>query len=68
MTEQVIQFLEKKLNPLGSIVVVEATHFCMEMRGIEKPGATTITSAIRGAFLDRPAREEFFELIRRRAD
>ncbi|HEY3109694.1 MAG TPA: GTP cyclohydrolase I FolE [Chloroflexota bacterium] len=68
MTEQVIQFLEKKLSPLGSIVVVEATHLCMEMRGIEKPGATTTTSAIRGAFLDRPARAEFFELIRRSPD
>jgi GTP cyclohydrolase I len=65
MTEQVIQFLEKKLTPLGSIVVVEATHFCMEMRGIQKPGATTTTSAIRGAFLERTAREEFFELLRR---
>jgi GTP cyclohydrolase I len=68
MTEQVIQFLERKLSPLGSIVVIEATHFCMEMRGVEKPGAMTTTSAIRGAFLDRPARAEFFELIRRRAD
>ena len=68
MTEQVIQFLEKKLRPLGSIVVIEATHFCMEMRGVEKPGATTTTSAIRGVFLERPARAEFFELIRRRAE
>jgi GTP cyclohydrolase I len=37
----------------------------MEMRGVNKPGATTTTSAIRGALLDRAAREEFFELIRR---
>jgi GTP cyclohydrolase I len=65
MTEQVIQFVERKLTPLGAIVVVEATHFCMEMRGVSKPGATTTTSAIRGAFLDRTVREEFFELLRR---
>ena len=65
MTEQVIQFVERKLEPLGAIVVLEATHFCMEMRGAKKPGATTTTSAIRGAFLDRTVREEFFELLRR---
>jgi GTP cyclohydrolase I len=65
MTEQIIQFLETKLSPLGSIVVLEASHFCMEMRGVEKPGTTTTTSAIRGTFLDRPARAEFFDLIRR---
>jgi GTP cyclohydrolase I len=65
MTEQIIQFLARKLTPHGAIVVVEGTHFCMEMRGVSKPGTTTTTSAIRGAFLDRTVREEFFELLRR---
>jgi GTP cyclohydrolase I len=66
MTEQVIQFLEKALHPLGAMVVIEASHFCMEMRGVKKPGATTTTSAIRGAFLDRAVREELLGLLRRR--
>lgn len=66
MTEQVIQFLEKELHPLGAMVVIEANHFCMEMRGVKKPGATTTTSAIRGSFLDRAVREEFLGLLRRR--
>src|SRR4051794_33236278 len=53
MTEQIIEFLARTLDPLGTMVVIDANHLCMEMRGIKKPGATTTTSAIRGAFLDR---------------
>lgn len=68
LTEQIIGFVQQRLQPLGAIVVVEANHLCMEMRGVKKPGATTITSAVRGAFLDRATREEFFELLRRRSD
>jgi GTP cyclohydrolase I len=66
MTEQVIGFLQQRLEPLGAIVVIEANHLCMEMRGVKKPGSTTTTSAVRGAFLDRATREEFFELLGRR--
>jgi GTP cyclohydrolase I len=68
LTEQIIGFLQLRLEPLGAIVVIEANHLCMEMRGVKKPGATTITSAVRGAFLDRATREEFFELLRRGSD
>jgi GTP cyclohydrolase I len=65
LTEQVVGFLEEKLTPVGAMVVIEARHLCVEMRGVKKPGALTVTSAIRGAFHQRPVREEFLDLLRR---
>ncbi len=65
LTEQVITFLKEKLNPKGAIVVIEARHLCVEMRGVKKPGALTVTSAIRGIFHKRPIREEFLDLLRK---
>ena len=65
LTEQVVDFIEEKLAPKGSIVVMEARHLCMEMRGVEKPGALTTTSALRGCFEDQRVREEFFDLLKR---
>jgi len=65
LTEQVVSYLEENLNPLGAMVVIEARHLCVEMRGVKKPGALTVTSAIRGAFHQRPVREEFLDLLRR---
>lgn len=65
LTEQVVDFIETKLEPKGSIVVMEARHLCMEMRGVEKLGAQTTTSALRGCFEDQRVREEFFDLINR---
>lgn len=65
LTEQVIDFLVAKLEPRGAMAVVEARHLCMEMRGVEKPGALTTTSAIRGCFRDKRVREEFMELLRK---
>ena len=65
LTEQVITFLKDKLNPKGAIVVIEARHLCVEMRGVKKPGALTVTSAIRGIFHKRPIREEFLDLLRK---
>ncbi|RMH55350.1 MAG: GTP cyclohydrolase I FolE [Candidatus Hydrogenedentota bacterium] len=50
LTEQVADFLQKKLNPRGVMVVLEARHLCMEMRGVEKPGALTMTTTTRGTF------------------
>ncbi len=64
LTEQVVRFLEEKLQPLGAMVVMEARHLCVEMRGVKKPGALTVTSAIRGIFHQRPVREEFLDLLR----
>ena len=64
LTEQVVRYLEEKLNPLGAMVVIEARHLCVEMRGVKKPGALTVTSAIRGIFHRKPVREEFLDLLR----
>jgi GTP cyclohydrolase IA len=65
LTEQVIDFIEEKLQPLGAIAVVEARHLCMEMRGVEKSGALTMTSALRGCFNEQRVREEFFDLLKK---
>ncbi len=66
LTEQVATFLAEKLDPQGVMVVVEARHLCVEMRGVKKPGAVTVTSAIRGIFFNKPVREEFLDLLNRR--
>ena len=66
LTEQVAGFLAEKLSPQGVMVVIEARHLCVEMRGVKKPGALTVTSAIRGIFYNRPVREEFLDLLNRR--
>jgi GTP cyclohydrolase I len=65
LTEQVASFLWSKLEPMGVMVVVEARHLCVEMRGVKKPGALTTTSALRGCFADRKVREEFLALVGR---
>ncbi len=65
LTEQVADYLKAKLAPQGVMVVIEARHLCVEMRGVKKPGAVTVTSAIRGIFHQRPVREEFLDLLRR---
>jgi GTP cyclohydrolase I len=66
LTEQVAGFLLDKLSPQGVMVVIEARHLCVEMRGVKKPGALTVTSAIRGIFYNRSVREEFLDLLNRR--
>ena len=63
LTEQVIELLEHRLRPAGAIVIVQARHMCMEMRGVHQPGATTRTSAWRGAFADARTRQEFLDLL-----
>ncbi len=63
LTEQVIDSLASQLQPQGAMVVIQAHHLCMEMRGVKKPGTTTTTSAIRGCFKNRAVREEFLELL-----
>ncbi|MDX1503509.1 MAG: GTP cyclohydrolase I FolE [Thermoanaerobaculia bacterium] len=66
LTEQVVGFIESELAPQGAMVVVEARHLCVEMRGVKKPGALTVTSAIRGTFYKKEVREEFLDLLNRR--
>ncbi len=54
MTTQIADTLAKVLQPRGVLVVVEAEHLCMSMRGVKKPGTLTVTSAVRGLFRDDP--------------
>ena len=54
LTTQIADTMEKVLGPRGVLVVVEAEHLCMSMRGVKKPGTLTITSAVRGLFRDDP--------------
>ncbi len=64
LTTQVAEALVKRLEPAGVIVVIEAEHLCMAMRGIRKPGAITTTSAVRGIFQTRAStRAEAMSLI-----
>lgn len=66
LTSQIADALERKLEPRGAMVVVEAEHLCMAMRGIRKPGAITTTSAVRGLFKTSPSsRSEALALMRR---
>jgi GTP cyclohydrolase IA len=67
LTGQVADAMMRKLDPRGVIVVVEAEHLCMAMRGIRKPGASTTTSAVRGQFkTDSTLRSEALDLILRK--
>jgi GTP cyclohydrolase IA len=64
MTRQIADALDEVLKPQGVIVVIEAEHLCMAMRGIRKPGTTTVTSAVRGMFRDSAAtRSEAMSLV-----
>ena len=66
LTAQLADFLEEKLEPQGVAVIIEAEHLCMTMRGVKKPGSTTVTCAARGVFReDDRLREEFFRLLER---
>jgi GTP cyclohydrolase I len=55
LTTQIADAIVSALQPLGVFVVIEAEHLCMSMRGVRKPGSTTVTSAVRGLFKDNPA-------------
>lgn len=55
LTTQIADAIAGALQPLGVFVVIEAEHLCMSMRGVRKPGAMTVTSAVRGLFKDNPA-------------
>jgi len=63
LTSQIADALTRQLEPLGVIVVVECEHLCMSMRGIRKPGAKTVTSAVRGQLRDAATRAEAMSLI-----
>ena len=64
LTSQVANAMEEVLQPRGIVVVIEAEHLCMGMRGVRKPGSTTVTSAVRGIFRSDPAaRAEAMRLV-----
>jgi len=64
LTATIADTIMEKLNPYGVIVVVEAEHMCMTMRGVKKPGSKTLTSAVRGIFQDdAKSRAEAMALI-----
>jgi len=65
LTQQIANALQGILQPQGVAVVVEASHMCMVMRGVQKPGSWTVTSAMQGVFAeDARTRQEFMDLIR----
>lgn len=64
MTTQIKECIQETLNPLGVMVVIEAQHTCMQMRGVEKQNSVTTTSDFTGAFNQAKTREEFMTLIR----
>jgi GTP cyclohydrolase I len=67
LTTEIADLLYKELKATGVMVVIEAEHMCMEMRGVRKPGSKTITSALRGGFLkDQRTRAEAMSLIKKR--
>jgi len=67
LTTEAAEVITRKLKPRGVVVVIEAEHMCMTIRGVKKPGILTITSAVRGIFRERPAtRAEVFALINQR--
>lgn len=65
MTLQIKECLQKTLNPLGVMVVIEAQHMCMQMRGVEKQNSLTTTSDFTGSFQQARTREEFMNLIKK---
>lgn len=64
MTQQIKDCIENTLHPLGVMVVIEAKHMCMQMRGVEKQNSITTTSDFSGAFNQAKTREEFMNLLR----
>ncbi|MCQ2521163.1 MAG: GTP cyclohydrolase I FolE [Lachnospiraceae bacterium] len=65
LTEQIAEALMEYLKPLGAMVVLEAEHMCMTMRGIKKPGSKTVTMAVKGAFEENAVlQDQFFKMVR----
>ena len=68
LTRQIVDAIEEAVQPLGVGVVIESSHFCMVMRGVQKVGAKTVTSCVRGCFeSNQKTRAEFFNIINGKA-
>ena len=63
LTEQILDCINDTLQPKGVAVIIEASHMCMMMRGVQKQNSTTTTSGFRGAFKDTDTRNEFLKLV-----
>ena len=67
LTTQLADLIMERLKPRGAMVVIDAEHLCISMRGVKKPGSRTVTSAVRGIFRTKQStREELLELIKKR--
>lgn len=66
LTEQILKCIDKTLKPQGVAVVIEASHMCMMMRGVQKQNSVTTTSGFRGAFKNIETRTEFLKLVSQR--
>jgi len=67
LTTQIADIIVEKLRPKGAMVIIDAEHLCMSMRGVKKPGSRTVTSAVRGIFRTKAStRQEMLELIRKK--
>jgi GTP cyclohydrolase I len=65
LTTEIAEALEQAIRPLGVAVVIEARHFCMMMRGVQKQESSTVTSCMKGSFRNPETRTEFLSLIRK---
>jgi GTP cyclohydrolase I len=66
LTSQLADMIMKRLKPKGAMVIIDAEHLCLSMRGIKKPGSRTVTSAVRGIFRSKQStRDEMLELLKR---
>ena len=64
LTQNVCHFIDEQLDPKGTMVVIEASHFCMQARGVQAIGSSTVTSSVKGVFLTNPvSRQEFLSLV-----
>lgn len=67
LTSQLADIITQRLKPKGCMVIIDAEHLCMSMRGIKKPGSKTVTSAVRGIFRSKQStRDEMLELIKKK--
>jgi len=64
LTDQVADAIYDYLDPVGVGVIVQATHTCMTMRGVKKPGASMVTTALRGSFMEAEQRQEFYNMVK----